>query len=896
MRLLRQLWFVVTRLRHEDDLAAELEFHRQMKAEELRADGVREAEVTARTQRALGNDLRARERARDVWVPPWLQDLSQDIKFGLRMLNKDRRFTMAAVVALALGIAVNGSVFTILNTAFWRDLPFEQSDRLVNIRMVAPRGPGGNLSYLDYRDWAEQVRSLEGLAAYAVGTMNVSEAGHAPIRMRGTWIHNTFAVLRAEPFAGRTFLAEDDRPGAPAVAVLSHDVWFGRYGGEMTAIGRTIRVNDVPATIVGVMPPGFNFPMSAQIWMPLSHYAGVFTATRGQRTIGAIGRLADGADLPQARAEFDQLAAAAAQAHPDTNKDLRVSVGRIREMYMGGAPRMFLATLVGAVGFVLLIACANVTTLLLARSAHRSREMAIRASLGASRWRLIRQVLIECTAIAVMAATLGIILSRFGSSAMSVAFYVMEMSSPETLVRPYWVDLSMDSMTWMFAGFLCLAASLGIGIMPSWYLSKTNANDILKDGGRSGSATLTAKRWTGSLIVVELALTLILLTGAGLLVRSYVATFFRDVVIDPANVITMRLELPAQKYATPERRRRFAADLNERLPKVPLFAGVTVANDVPLQPLGFSSRRLVIEGRPWAENEEPPSVTFTNVGDRYFDTVGLRVLRGRGLTDHDGRPGQEGVVVNEQFASRYFPDGTALSSRIQLSGPTLPAAGAPWLTIVGIVPTLPVFVDNRNEEPGVYLPFAAEAAPQRGMSIIVRAAGPEGSVSKTAAANALREQVSAIDPDLPVFGVQTMDEMVTRSRYSNRLIGSWFITLALIGLTLATVGLYALTAHGVAQRRQEIGVRMALGAHATQVVWLFMRRACLQLLAGLVIGLAGALVSGRLIQSAIGGTNPRDPLTIAVVSMLLIVVAITASIWPARKAARVDPAIALRAD
>jgi putative ABC transport system permease protein len=889
-QLLRRAWYLIHRDRNESDLADELRFHQEMKEQELRHFGLeaRDAELSAR--RAVGNDLSARQYSRDVWTWPWLQDISQDVRFGFRMLLKDRRFTLAAVIALALGIAVNNSVFIIFNAALLRDLPFDEPHRLVDVQMVDRGGQEG----VDYELFEQllQARSFEGISADLSGSMNLSEPGRPAERMRGTYISaSAFRLLRTEPVLGRHFVPADDQPDAPGVAIIGYEMWQQRYGSDPSVVGRAVRINEIPTTLIGVMPPRFGFPLTASVWMPLSHAPDLTTTARRRRNLNVFGRLAEAADLAQANVELQSIAKfAPASQQPDA--DQRIVVTPLKEANLGGA-RTFFAVLLGAVAFVLLIACANVASLLLARSANRAREIAIRVSLGASRWRITRQVLIECSLIALCAGTLGFLLSRYGAMQMASAFQTREIGAPDQAVTPYWVDLSMNGIAWMFLGALCVIGSLGIGLIPGWHLAKTNVNAVLKDGGRISGA-VRARRWTSALLVGQLALTLVLLTGAGLLIRSYFALYLKDLVIDTTNVVTMRVELPAHK--TMAQRKQFVAELGLRLAANPLFASTTVASDIPLQPLSFAGRMLAIEGRTPTSGEKPSPMSFVDIGPRYFETLGLPIVQGRALTESDGQPGREGVIVNQRFAAKFFPDGDAIGHRIQLSGATLPPDRAPWLTIVGIVPTLPNFFPDRMEDPVVYVPMDAEQAPLRVASIIVRSAGRGTSAVKASAANTLREEVAALDPDLPVFAIQTLDEAVALSRYPNQVIGSWFLTLALISLVLATVGLYALTAHGVTQRVQEIGVRMALGAKSRQVVWLFVRRTAIQLALGLTVGLAVALAVGRLLQTFLRETNPRDPLTLTIVILLLIVVALTASLVPSRRAAKVDPAVALRAD
>jgi putative ABC transport system permease protein len=892
-QLLRRIRYLANRDRHESDLEDELRFHREMKAQELRDRGLADSEVASATQRALGNDLSARQQSRDVWIWPWLQDVTQDIRFGFRMLLKDRRFTAAAVVALALGIAVNNSVFTIVNAALLRDLPFEDASRLIRISMVDNRGDRLGLNYQEFQEWRDAATSFQGLSAHTGDTMNVSDAGHPAERLRGTYISASgFGLLRVQPILGRAFLPEDEQEGAPPVAILAYDVWQGRYGGDATVVGRSIRVNDVPTTVVGIMPPGMNFPLTAQIWQPLTVMPGLSTRPRSARNISVFGRLKDSIELGAARAEVETLAARAAQQFPDSSKDLRLAVMTLKESTTGTGVNL-LWTLMGAVGFVLLIACANVANLLLARASQRSREIAVRASLGASRWRIVRQLLIECTLIALVAGSIGFVLSIYGVRAMSIAFNVIEVGAPDSGVKPYWVDLSMNGLAWMFLGILCLLASLGAGLIPAWHLAKTDVNDALKEGGRSGAGGIRARRMASGLMMAELALTLILLTGAGLMIRSFFALYLKDVVAQTSGLVTMRLALPLEKYATNDQRQRFVDALHSRLTGVPMFESVTLGSDIPLQPMSTAARSLTMEAHPLQAGEKPPTVTYVDVGPRYLETFGLHILRGRGLTDADGLPGQEGAVVNERFASMYFQGDEVLGQRIQLTGPALSAGKAPWLTIVGVTQTLPVFFPGRTEEPAVYIPYHADPASQRFVSVIVRTGDR---TSKLGAAKTLREQAAALDPGLPLFALQTMDEAVARSRMSTRVLGSWFITLAIIALTLASVGLYALTAHGVAQRTHEIGVRVALGARPAQVVRLFLRRTIVQLAVGLVLGLWGSLAIGSLLRGFISEIDPRDPLTLALVVALLVGVAFVASLLPSRRAAKVDPAVALRAE
>jgi predicted permease len=548
-------------------------------------------------------------------------------------------------------------------------------------------------------------------------------------------------------------------------------------------------------------------------------------------------------------------------------------------------------TLMGAVGFVLLIACANVANLLLARAATRSHEIAIRASLGATRWRIVRQLLIESVLLATIAGLLGLFLSVYGVRYFGVTFNVRETSAPDRALTPYWVDLTMDWRVFRFVAALCLGSSIVFGLAPALHLSKTDVNDVLKDSGRSAGGA-RARRWTGALMVFELALTLILLTGAGLLVRSFVTRYRTDLVIDTTNLFTGRLMLPIQKYRTPEQQGRFLGQLEQRLASNPALAAATIASDVPLVSSGGVPRQLSIDGRPEGSSQKPPAVSYVRVGGRYFETLGLRLVEGRTSATEEAAAGRSVAIVNQRLATMFFPGEDPLGRRIRLNIPNAPGGGAPapWFTIAGVVQTLPQFMPAEvSPEAVVFVPFRADPGPMRFVSLLVRGrSGTSGDVTL------VREEIRALDPDLPLFAVQTLNEVIAGTRYPIRMIGSLFGFLAITALALASVGLFALTAHGVAQRTHEIGVRMALGAQASQVAWLFMRQTLLQVAIGLTLGLAGAMAIGQLLQAFLGGTSARDPFTLVAVATLLVVVSLTACFLPSRRAARLDPAAALR--
>ena len=887
--LLRRIVYALQRRRHERELADEIAFHREMKQQELEANGVPARDAVFEAQRALGNDALAANRARDVWIWPWLQDLSQDVRFAGRLLLKDRRFTAAAVLALALGIGATTTAFTFVNGAVLRPLPLKDGERLVFLRMVDARQRPLGVSYADVRDWRAATKTLSHVATSFEFAMNISDEGLPAQRLLGSYISlDAFDMLGATPLIGRGFLPEDDRLDAPRTAILAHTVWTTRYGADPAVIGRTVRINDIPTTVIGVMPDRFHFPFATEMWMPGALNVGppaTIDERRGNRNVltVAMGRLADGADRTQAQAELDAITSRLARDYPDTNAGLSVAVESLDAMYRAGMQQMLLLVM-AAVVLVLLIACVNVANLLLARAANRSREIAIRASLGGSRWRIVRQLLIESLMLATVAGALGLLLSFYGVGVYSEIFN-RTIDSP----KPFWWDFSIDGRVYAFLALTCVGASLVFGLVPALHIARTDASDVLKDASRSHTAGERARRWTGALMVGELALTLVLLSGAALMVRSFVEVYRAAQVLDTSNMVTMRLSLSGQKYVQPERIKQFFSQLDERLSAMPAMGSVTVASDIPIMTLANSQRQVEIAGR---ETPTPPPMTaYLYIGPRYFETMRLRLMRGRGFTEADGHPGQESVIVNQRFASMYFPNADPIGQRVRLTNAAAPAAPKPWFTIIGVAPTIPQILDRRDPEPVAYSNIATEPAPHRLVSIIARTDANAVEVVKM-----MRDVVRQIDPALAGYFVQTMDQVAANTRWPFRIFGSMFGLLAGIALVLASIGLYALTAHGVRQRTQEIGVRMALGAGSRDVQWLFVRRTIVHLAIGLGLGLAGAIVAGRFLEQFLIRTAPTDPLALTLVSLLLIVVAALASVLPARRATRVDPMVALRCE
>ena len=812
-----------------------------------------------------------------------MSSILQDLRFAARRLVRDRRFTLAAVAALALGIGATSAVFTLVNAVLLRSLPFDEPERIMWLNTRDAQSRDFGVSEPDFEDWRRATRTFSGISLAQMGPVNFSADQRTSDQYDGVYISaNGFTLIGTQPVIGRGFSAEDDRPGAPAVVLLSYTVWQSRYGGDRSIVGSTIRANSEPATIVGVMPPGMQFPFNSEVWLPLAQRPTAQTrAGRAGRLLMAYGRLADGMTIEQARTEMSGISEQLAAQFPDTNKGITAVVTPFSEQVIGTQVRVLFWSLMGAVAFVLLIACANVANLLLARASDRSREMAVRISIGATRWRLVRQLLVESVLLACVAGVAGLGLAYAGIRWFD--------TNTQDIGKPYWMVFTMDGTVVAFFAAVCLVTGIVFGLAPALYVSRTSVSEVMKDGGRSGSAGMRARRWTTGLIVAELALTLVLLSGAGLMIRSFMNLYHMDIGVDTSRLVAMQLIFPTRTYESLESRALFLERLDERLNGIAAIAGASSTNYLPFN--GASLRRFEIDGRSDMTGEQRPLVGMVAVGSRYFDALGVRMLRGRAFQATDGEPGREAMIVNQRLADMHFRGEDPIGKRIRLiNDGNIP--GAPKFyaaTIVGVSPTIRQRSMERDPDPVVYITHGQNALMAMSANLLVRARD-----NPVVVTSQLRQEISAMDPDVPVTNIRTMDEILARNRWPQRTFGTMFLVFAVIAIVLAAVGLYSVTAYSVAQRTQEIGIRMALGAEGQQVRWLILRRGMIQLSIGLTLGLAGALGVGRLLQGLLVGTGPTDAVTLVAISLVLVTVAAMACFWPARRATRLDPVKALR--
>lgn len=856
--------------RRAERLDDEIQHHLDLLTAEYEARGMSPDEARLAARRAFGNVQAMKERHRDWRGFRWLDDLARDARYGVRMLLKDRWVTLTAAIALALGIAPATTVFTIVSTVLYPDLPFAEPERTVEI---------GDVSYPDLQDWRREARSFDGLAVASEATMNLADDTGTPERLTGAFLSaNAFDLIGERPILGRSFIPADEREDAPPVVVLGQRIWRERYGADPAVIGRTIRINGVPSTVVGVMRAGFGFPLRSRLWQPASHLPETVRRDRAE-TLRGFGRLAPGASIDGAAAELRGIAKILAGRYPGTDRGVEPRVLPFGETWgVGGRARDATPVLAAVVVAVLLIAIANVANLLLARAAQRAREMSVRLAIGASRIRVVRQMLVESVLLAIVGGLAGLWLSLAG-----VRSFWTTLASGD-VPPPYWLGYSIDWRVFAFFATLCLAAGIAFGVVPALQASRTRIAGVLNATSAGAAAR---SRWTNRFVIAQLALTPMLLCAAGLLVRSIAAQQDIDPGVPTAGIVRTRFQLAGVRYETRDARAQFYGRLQEQLDRSGLQA--TIASQAPFE--GGAQRRLV--DATVSDPRQYRVVRTVTVGARYFETLRTRVVSGRGFRASEVVAGQTPVIVNERFVALHGGGANPLGGPVTLTVGNPANGNTETFTVVGVAPN----VRQRSTEAGgsfeptIYIPY--QGNPLAGATVLVRSDAPPASV-----AAALREQLDQIDPDIALYDVTTLDESLARSdeRLGLRVFATLVSAMAAVGLFLAAVGVYAVTAYATAQRTREIGLRIALGAMSAQVWWLVTQRAAKQLLVGLSIGLLGALAVGQLLRGVLIGTSAADPATFAGVILVLAAATLLASVIPSRRAMRLDPVAALRTE
>jgi putative ABC transport system permease protein len=802
-----------------------------------------------------------------------MKNLSQDIRYGIRVMLKSRGFTAAAVIALALGIGANTAIFSVVNAVLLRPLPYPDPERIVTVwqNLQASGGPEREYtSPADFNDWKEQGQTFEHMAA--VVNWGPTMTGQAePEQLRGAAIsYDMFSVLGIEPALGRSFTREEDQPDGERVVILSNGLWRRRFGADPSLVGQTISLSGDSYTVVGIMPPGLKFPIinRAELWKPLSPALNK-SCQRGCVVLRVMARLRPGATLESARSEMSTIASRIEQENPATNKGVGVTLIPLHE-YVVGDVQLAVYILFGAVGLVLLIACANVANLMLARAASRSKEIAIRTALGASRGRVIRQLLTESLLLAIIGGASGVLLA-FWMVDILVAF------SPEGTPRTD--EIGIDGRVLAFSLATALLTGLISGLVPALQASNPNLNDALKEGGKGTQSGSHGRRARGILVVSEIALALMLLIGAGLLMKSFLRLQSVDPGFNPKNLLTAVISLPRASYPDRPRFVAFYAQLLDRIKTLPGVQSVGAISNLPLGG-GRTDSDFSIQGRPQPEPGEHPVAWYDSVTVDYFRTMGMRLLEGREFTERDNQDGPKVVIISEALARRYFPGEQAVGKFLQFGEKNV-------REIVGVMGDVKQFGLETDARPSMW--FSAGQIPDRGMYVVVRTSG-----DPAALASALRSEVWAIDNNLAVAEVAPMEKIVSESIAQPRFILLLVGFFAVVALVLAAVGIYGVMSYSVTQRSQEIGIRMALGAQASDVLKMVVWQGMALTAAGVAIGLAGAFAVTRLMGSLLYGVSATDPMTFGMIALILAGVALGASFVPARRATKVDPMIALR--
>jgi predicted permease len=802
--------------------------------------------------------------------------LAQDVRFGIRMLARSPGHTLAAVAALMLGTGLSTAMFSLVYGIVIRGLPFAEPERIVYLESTNPSHgqPSLAVDVQDFLEWRRRQRSFAGLAAYSNGTVNLS-GDQRPERYDGCHLSaNALELLRVRPILGRSFLPGEDSPGAEVVVLLGWGVWQSRYARDPGVIGRKVRVNGMPATIVGVMPQGFGFPLYQQVWLPLRLDPVRVQRGPAEQTVEVFGRLRDGVTLAQAQAEVEGIARSLAAELPATHAGRGAVVIPYTRKYLGGGPAGLLYVMLGACLLVLLVGCANVAALTTARASRRTREAAIRATLGATRGRLARQVLVETLLLAAAGTALGIPLALAGVRAFRTLLTGRNV--------PFWVELTLDPRALLFAVGLMLLAGLFSGLAPALQASRTRLAEVLKDGERSSSLRMGWR--TRAIVVLEVAVSCALLIGAGLMIQDVrhvrSRTAFRT-----DRLFTARLALFEPTYAGHPQRARFVDELLRRLREDPAVASAVAGSYLPAT--GSSKTAYALEGRSYGADEDHPVAHVAQVSPGFFATFGAGVLQGRDFGSLDGPDSLPVALVNRSFARQAWPGEDPLGRRVRIASGK---PDEPWRTVVGVVPDLAMeHVAVEDTGAGFYVPLAQDSSSF--LNLVVETRDPD----PLTVTERVRAHVAALDRDLPIYYVFSMARAVELVSFFPRFFAGVFSLFGLCALLLGAVGIYGVLAFAVQQRTPEIGVRMALGAPPRSVLGLVLRQAVAQLLAGLALGLLLAWPLAQLL-SGILVIEPHDPPTFAAVPLLLAGVSFLACWLPARRASRTDPLAAIRYD
>jgi predicted permease len=864
-------------LRHrrqlDRDLEDELQFHLDMQTQA--GAGRREA------RRQFGNATSLKEACREPWTLASLELWLQDARYSARTLRLNPGFAATAVAVLALGIGINATVFTLANAVMFKNQPFNGSEKILYITGTKPARGGDyqGVSYPDYLDFRAQSKAFDSLAAFEVEGASLSDGEGFPEHYRALLVSaNGFTAIGQKPAIGRDFLPADDAPGAAAVAIVSYRVWDTRYGRSPSVIGKTVRINGAPTVIIGVMAPEMRFPGDMDVWRPLiptPQYA-----KRDNRFLTLFGKLADGESSSSAQAELSTIAWRLAHDYPQTNQGTGAAIRSFNQFALRDKLRSMFVAMLGAVAFVLLIACANAANLMLGRAVGRAREISIRVALGAGRWRVIRQLLMESVMLASAAGALGWFVAIGGARMFRRA---IENTGP-----PPWLDFSMDYRVFAYICAISVASGILFGMAPAIRLSRLDVNAALKDGGRSSGTGRRGSFLSGFLVTVEMALAIVLLAGAGLMIRGFLATAAMPIGVDTRGILTMGIGLPDSRYPGAREQSAFFDRFEKQAAAIPGVRAATVASSAP----GMSSMNYAyqLEGAAPVDQRAVPRIDGVVVGDNYFTVLHTGVTRGRDFTEADRAGDAPVAIVNQLCAAKLWPGENPIGKRLRLGHPireqALNLAEQPWVTVVGVAPN--ILQSDTGMGPLIYRHYRQEA--QWSMTVMVSAA-----VSAETLGDSLRRALQSVDAELPASRAgETLDASIDKSRWPLRVFGTLFTVFAAVALALASIGLYAVMAQTVTRRRHEIGLRLAVGAGRSGILRLVFAKGLRQLAIGLAIGLPAAFLLTQVLKGAMDLPVLDGPGILAGAAIALLATGILGCIVPALRAIGVDPAITLR--